>query len=152
MLAHYIEGGFNLFADIMAAKTEKEMRQLFSVELNGYWATHYTFSGASETPTRALGDRSIDIILINTVAPLLYARAELLDDNSFADRAIALLESLRPENNSIVQQFTFAGIDCRDALTSQALIELRRQYCEARKCLYCKIGHRLLTLAAHPGK
>lgn len=152
MLAHYIEGGFNLFANIVAAKTEKEMRQLFSVQLNGYWATHYTFAGASETPTRALGDRSIDILLINTVAPLLYARAEMLNDNTFADRAIALLESLRPENNAIVQQFTFAGIDCRDALTSQALIELRRQYCEARKCLYCKIGHRLLTLAAHPGK
>ena len=71
-----------------------------------------------------------------------------------SERAVGgeVLESLRPENNAIVQQFTFAGIACRDALTSQALIELRRQYCEARKCLYCKIGHRLLTLAAHPRK
>ncbi|MGN0213432.1 MAG: DUF2851 family protein [Muribaculaceae bacterium] len=151
MLAQFIDGGFNLFADILAAKTETDLRKLFSVELNGYWATHFSFARATEAQTRALGERSIDIILINTVAPLLYARGELLNDSSLQDRAIALLETIKPENNSIVQQFTFAGIPCRDALTSQALIELRRNYCEARKCLYCKIGHRLLSAAAHPG-
>lgn len=150
LLAQFIDGGFNLFANILAAETESDLRKLFYVELSGYWATHFNFSRASEAQTRALGERSIDIILINTVAPLLYARGDVLNDNSLQDRAIALLESIKPENNSIVQQFTFAGIACRDALTSQALIELRRSYCEAHKCLYCKIGHRLLSAAAHP--
>ena len=33
-------------------------------------------------------------------------------------------------------------------MMSQALIQLRRQYCEARKCIYCRIGHQLLAKAA----
>ena len=148
LLAHYIVGGFNLFADILAAADEAELRQLFSVKLSGYWANHFTFGKESTSDVRAMSDRSIDIILINTVAPLLYARGELVHDYQFTDRAVALLEGLKPENNSIVQQFAFAGIKCRDALTSQALIELRREYCEAHKCIYCKIGHRLLSKAA----
>lgn len=148
MLAHYVEGGFNLFADILGAKDEAAMRKLFSVKLSGYWSNHFTFGKQSESDVRALSERSIDIILINTVAPLLYARGELLHDDALADRAVALLEELRPEQNSIVQQFANAGIRCTDALTSQALIELRREYCEAHKCIYCKIGHRLLTVAA----
>ena len=72
------------------------------------------------------------------------------DNYATSDRAVSLLESLRPERNSIVATFTAAGIHCPDALTSQALIQLRREYCEARKCLYCKIGHRLLSVAASP--
>ena len=63
-------------------------------------------------------------------------------------RAVAVLEGLNPENNSIVANFVHAGIECRDALTSQALIELKREYCDARKCIYCKVGHWLLSQAA----
>ena len=59
-----------------------------------------------------------------------------------------MLESLKSERNAIVDKFTYAGIDSPDALTSQALIELKREYCEARKCIYCKIGHYLLSEAA----
>ena len=84
-------------------------------------------------------------MLINTVAPLLYARGEIMDDYTLIDRAVELLESLRPERNSIVANFALAGIKADDALTSQALIELRREYCDARKCIYCKIGHWLLS-------
>ena len=95
-----------------------------------------------------MSQSSIDIVLINLVAPLYYAYGELTDDYQMSDRAIALLESLRPEQNSIVATFTHAGIRCNDALTSQALIQLRKAYCDARKCIYCRIGHRLLSQAA----
>ena len=149
MLAHYVEGGFGLMHAILEAKGEQEMRDLFEVQLTGYWANHYTFGKPNSRPSRALSDSSIDIVLINTVAPLLYARGELTGDYGMTDRAVNLLQDLKPERNSIVTQFTWAGIDCPDALTSQALIELRRSYCEARKCIYCKIGHWLLTEAAH---
>ena len=149
MLARMVEGGFDLMNRILEATGEKELRSLFSMELSGYWSTHYTFGGApAEVPTRVLGNASIDILLINTVAPLYYAYGSKCGNYDIANRAIELLESLRPERNSIVTTFTNAGIKCPDALTSQALIQLRRQYCEARKCLYCTIGHHLLSIAA----
>lgn len=146
LLARFVEGGFSLMQSILDAHSEKELRRLFTVELSGYWASHYTFGGApSEVSARVLGNASIDILLINAVAPLYYAYGSRCGDYETAERAVTLLESLRPERNSIVATFTAAGIMCPDALTSQALIQLRRRYCEARKCLYCAIGHRLLS-------
>lgn len=148
MLAHYIYDGFRLMEDILNAKDEKELRELFSVELSGYWANHYSFGTESPYSQKALGNKSIDIILINTVAPLFYAHSMFTGDYDTADRAISLLESLKPEKNSITESFIRAGVKCEDALSSQALIQAKREYCDTRKCLYCTIGHQLLSQAA----
>ena len=148
MLAQFIEGGFRMMNRILEAEGEKEMRTLFEVELSGYWTKHYTFGKPNERATATLSRRSIDIILINTVAPLLYAYGELTGNYEMTDKAIKLLEDLRAESNSIVSHFVAYGIDCPDALTSQALVQLKREYCDARKCIYCKIGHHLLSKAA----
>ncbi len=148
MLAQFIEGGFRMMNRILEAEGEKEMRALFEMELSGYWTKHYTFGKPNERATATLSRSSIDIILINTVAPLLYAYGELTGNYEMTDKAIKLLEDLRAENNSIVAHFVAYGIDCPDALTSQALVQLKREYCDARKCIYCKIGHHLLSKAA----
>lgn len=148
MLAQYIEGGFRMMNRILEAEGEKEMRALFEVELSGYWTKHYTFGKPNERATATLSRSSIDIILINTVAPLLYAYGELTGNYEMTDKAIKLLEDLQAESNSIVSHFVAYGIDCPDALTSQALVQLKREYCDARKCIYCKIGHHLLSKAA----
>lgn len=148
MLAQFIEGGFRMMNRILEAEGEKEMRSLFEVELSGYWSKHYTFGKPNERATATLSRSSIDIILINTVAPLLYAYGELTGNYEMTDKAIKLLEDLRAESNSIVSHFVAYGIDCPDALTSQALVQLKREYCDARKCIYCKIGHHLLSKAA----
>ena len=148
MLAQFIEGGFRMMNRILEAEGEKEMRALFEVELSGYWTKHYTFGKPNERATATLSRSSIDISLINTVAPLLYAYGELTGNYEMTDKAIKLLEDLRAESNSIVSHFVAYGIDCPDALTSQALVQLKREYCDARKCIYCKIGHHLLSKAA----
>lgn len=147
MLAQFIEGGFRMMNRILEAEGEKEMRALFEVELSGYWTKHYTFGKPNDRATATLSRSSIDIILINTVAPLLYAYGELTGNYEMTDKAIKLLEDLRAESNSIVSHFVAYGIDCPDALTSQALVQLKREYCDARKCIYCKIGHHLLSKA-----
>ena len=148
MLAQFIEGGFRMMNRILETEGEKEMRALFEVELSGYWTKHYTFGKPNERATATLSRSSIDIILINTVAPLLYAYGELTGNYEMTDKAIKLLEDLRAESNSIVAHFVAYSIDCPDALTSQALVQLKREYCGARKCIYCKIGHHLLSKAA----
>ena len=148
MLAQFIEGGFRMMNRILEAEGEKEMRALFEVELSGYWTKHYTFGKPNERATSTLSRSSTDIILINTVASLLYAYGELTGNYEMTDKAIKLLEDLRAESNSIVSHFVAYGIDCPDALTSQALVQLKREYCDARKCIYCKIGHHLLSKAA----
>lgn len=148
LLAHYLHDGFRLMSAVVDAKDTKELRQLFNVELTGYWATHFSFGTSSEGSNRAISANAVDILLINTIAPLYFAYGESIDEYPVSDKAITLLEELKPENNAIVAQFAKCGIKANSALTSQALIQLRREYCEPRKCLYCNIGHRLLSIAA----
>lgn len=145
LLAHYIHNGFRLMNDILEASDNKALRALFDIQLTGYWMTHYALDGNTANKTSALSANSIDIILINTVATLLYAHGTATGDSAQCDKAINLLESIKPEQNKIVQEFKNAGLKCDNALTSQAMIELKRNFCEAKKCIYCKFGHHLLV-------
>lgn len=145
MLAQYIYGGFSLFARLCQADTIEQMRALFQVQLSGYWDTHYTFDATSPASTSVLGNPAIDIILINTVAPLLYTYGIHTVDTRYTDRAQWVWESLRPEQNNIIRRFAAAGIEARSALESQAVIQLHNEYCQNKKCLYCRIGHKLLA-------
>lgn len=148
MLAHFIKGGFNLMQAILVAADEKALRELFSVELTGYWATHYALGKESDMGARAMGNKSIDIVLINTVAPLYYAYSEINGNYEMGERAVSLLEQLPPERNSVIDAWNRAGIATPDALSTQAMLQLKREYCDARKCIYCKFGHHLLSIAA----
>ncbi len=145
MLAQYIYGGFSLFARICEAQEIDELRTLFQVKLSGYWDTHYTFDTTSPASTAVLGIPAIDIILINTVAPLLYAYGLYRGADKYIDRAQWIWESLRAEQNSIVRRFAAIGIEAHSALDSQAILQLYNEYCQNKKCLYCRIGHKLLS-------
>ena len=149
-LAALICRGFTIAADIFSVSSEADARRLFDIELTGYWSRRYNFNAESAPSVRALSQDSITLLIINVVAPMLYAYGQTFDDSSRMETAVDLLHSLKPENNTIVRLFTEAGIECRDAFTSQALVQLRRNYCEPRKCLYCRLGHRILSHKAVP--
>lgn len=148
ILAEMIHGGFRMMSNIIQASNEAEARSVFGLKLTGYWSNHYSFGPASPKTMRAMSDSSVSLLLINAVVPLTYAYGLSRNDTEMCDRAMNMLQSLPAENNSIIQLFARAGLSCKDALTSQALIQLRREYCETRKCLFCRIGHRLLAQKA----
>lgn len=148
MLAQMVYDGFSLFAKLCEAKSEEELRSLFSVRLTGYWCDHYTFGQSSPEGNMALGSSAVDIVLINTVVPLLYAYGIKTGNDEYLERSMSILESLKSEQNNIVRKFAGAGISLRTALDSQAVIQLNNAYCLQKKCLYCRIGHKLLAKAA----
>ena len=113
--------------------------------LTGYWSNHYTFGRESQETQAALGRSSVDIVLINTVAPLYYTYAETADDYDWTERAVALLENLKPEHNHVTRMFGNAGMKIDNAMVSQAVIQLRNAYCLPHKCLYCLAGHKMLA-------
>lgn len=147
-LAAMIADGFRIGYGITEVSTEQEARRLFAINLTGYWSRRYNFGPPSARSVRALSDSSISILIINVVAPVLYAHSIMSGSDEARERAIGLLQSLKPESNHITTLFAGAGVDCRNAFDSQALIELRNNYCNARKCLYCRIGHRFLAAKA----
>ena len=136
--------GFSHIAD------EESARGLFDVEINGYWINHYTFGTPSVYAPKAFSPESVTSLLINAIVPLLYAYGMYFGDDAKMAAAVAILQALPAENNSVTRVFTDFGVACRDAFTSQALIQLRRAYCEPRKCLYCRLGHRMLAAKTAP--
>jgi len=133
-----------LFSQILHAVEPDEIKTYFRIPPSPYWLTHYHFRATSPEKIKLLGEDSIRIILINTVVPVLFAYGSYTHQPSYCDRALSLLETLPPEKNHIVTLFSKAGMVPHSAGDSQGLIQLKREYCEKKKCLYCSIGFRLL--------
>ena len=76
---------------------------------------------------------------------MLFAYGRKTGQEEFCNRALHILETVKPERNTIVAEFTASGISPVSAFDSQALIQLRKEYCDKRKCLYCKIGYQILA-------
>ena len=144
-LAALLYGGTRMMGRLLEIRTPDDAYKMFAPPLTGYWCNRYSFGAPTVNTGTALSRTSINGLIINAVVPLQYAYALAHDDSSLADRAIALLESLPPERNVIIESFANAGLKSDNAFTPQGIIQLRRAYCETRKCLYCRIGHRMLA-------
>lgn len=80
------------------------------------------------------------LLLINTVAPLLFAYGRYTFDEERCEKAFALLEALPAEQNFITRSWQKAGLHADNAADSQALIQLRHNYCDRKDCLRCRFG------------
>ena len=148
-LAKACEGGFSMFSRICGcSKKVEDARRLFEWKLDGYWHSHFSFDVEARLVADTLSNNSVTLLLINVVVPLLYASASVRGDADQGEKALDILSELPGEENSITRQWRRLGIVAGNALRSQAIIQLQREYCEARKCLYCRFGHRLLRYSA----
>ena len=144
-LAAVLQQSKRLFSYILSIEDISLLRRFFHINASEYWQTHYTFNKLSIKRTKFPGNSSINTILINTVVPILFAYGKKNDLEKYCERALEILEELKPETNSIVAEFKKQGINPLNAGDTQALIQLRKEYCNQRKCLYCKIGYQILS-------
>ena len=86
----------------------------------------------------------IDNIIINTICPVLFAYGNYHDENKYKDKALKWLEETSAEKNSITKGFQELSIENKNAFDSQALIELKNEYCDKRRCLDCSVGNSIL--------
>ena len=135
-----------LFSAILEARSCGEVKKYFRISPSDYWETHYHFQYASPLKEKRIGENALNILLINAVVPLFFAYGLHNKQSEYCERAIRLLESIPPEKNIIISTFCNAGISVRHAGDTQALIQLKREYCEKKKCLYCRIGFQMLKL------
>lgn len=147
-LAAVLQQSRRLFSHLLAQEDVNRLRLFFHINASEYWQTHYTFGKPSSKRSKYLGDSSLDIILINTVAPILFAYGKRNDIESYCTRALNLLETIKPERNSIITNFKELGINSLNAADTQSLIQLKKEYCDKRKCLFCKIGFQILSSKA----
>lgn len=135
----YCEGGAD-FSRLLEAPDVKSLYALFHTAVTPYWRTHFSFGEASTESDKSLQQSSLNLLIINTAAPLLFAYGRKLMDEDMADRAFNLLEQLPAERNYITRSWQRAGLCVSHAADSQALIQLRQHYCDRKDCLRCRFG------------
>lgn len=137
----------HLFSRILYEKDSRQIMKMFSeIPLNTYWDTHFRFGQeCHQVSTVVLGDKSIDNILINTVAVFSFAFGLFQGNEKHMNKGLSILEKLAPESNSVIRRFIEIGFIPENAGHTQALLQLKKSYCDQKKCLSCGIGIKILN-------
>jgi hypothetical protein len=139
-----VAGG--LFSKVLEATDIKQINELFEVSASSYWDDHFVFGKKSRKMAKHTGSLAADILLINAVIPVIFVYGQSRNNPDISERAIGFLEEVAPEENVITSEWKSAGIVAESAFYSQALIQLRNEYCKKRKCLDCRIGNKIISL------
>lgn len=138
-----VTGG--LFSRVIEETDFRKLRKVFEVSASEYWDDHFVFGKESKNIAKSTGSVASDILLINAVIPVVFVYGKIRDDNEICERSLTFLEEINPEENSILSDWKKAGVEAGSAYDSQALIQLRNEYCKKRRCLNCRIGSRLIN-------
>lgn len=147
-LAALIHRSKFLMSSVIEAESASALRKLFMAEPSAYWEARYDFDKPAKKGSRALSEPSIDLLIVNTVAPFLYYLGTRAGMQEYVDKAQRFLESVKPEHNHITAIWQDLGFSARCAADSQGMIHLFRNYCSGRKCLQCALGNKLLAKSA----
>ena len=131
-------------SQLISCTTVKEARELLTTQATPYWETHYGFGSTSTKNSKWLSESSLNLLIINTAVPMLFAYGRHKSDERLCDRAFDFLEQLKAENNTIVRMWQQCGLPVQNAGDSQALIQLKTAYCDRKDCLRCRIGYEYL--------
>lgn len=134
----------NLFSKLMQLNIIEDFYKLFSVEVNDFWKEHYTFETESKKTLKKLTKSFVDLLLINTIIPLQFVYKQSKGEEVNEEDFFKLIKQIKPEKNSIIDKFSDLKIGVNNAFDSQALLELKNNYCTEKHCLQCAIGNHLL--------
>lgn len=133
----------NLFSLVMNSTSISELYQIFNLGVSKYWETHYNFDKESSKKMKKLSKSFIDLLVINTIIPLRFAYARS-QNKEITQELIDLATLIPAEQNVIIEKFKIFGLQVNNVYESQALLELKKNYCDHKKCLDCTIGHFIL--------
>lgn len=144
-LASLVSSGNFELERLLAIETVNEFSNLFSVPKIPYWQTHYDFDKAFDSvqSPKLIGKQSLEILAINFFVPLLFAYGKYTGNETLCDKAFNILENIPAEKNNIITHYHFL-LSPKNASETQALLELKANYCSKLRCLNCAIGSRLL--------
>lgn len=132
-----------LFASILLVKKKAEVYQLFESCASAFWDTHFHFNSLSPKRKKRLSRPFVDLLIINTILPVVFCHFKQLG-KEIPDVFFELIQDLASEENTIVSKFNDLKPVAKNAMHSQALIELKTKYCDKKRCLQCAVGNNLI--------
>ncbi len=137
----------NLFSKIMSTGQLKDFYELFDVSISAYWQTHYSFTATSKKYNKKLTKPFIDLLLINTIIPLQFMYLKHINELD-EEQLLNTVRQIKSEKNTIIDKFKLLNVISNNALESQALLQLKNEYCSKQKCLQCAIGNILINVSS----
>ena len=134
----------NVFSKAMELTNLEAFYNVFMVSSSSYWETHYTFGKSTKTSKKNLTKSFVDLILINTILPLKFCYSKHMSQDLEED-ILNISNAIVSESNSIVKTFYGLKQISKSSLHSQALLQLKSEYCDKNKCLQCAVGYTLIT-------
>lgn len=134
----------HLFSDVIKLRTREDLRKIFDVETSSFWKTHYTFLKPHAARAKKISGDFLDLLVINTILPLQFC---YLQKTGVGDPSsiLAIMQELKAEKNTVIEKFNKIRPGTgKSALHSQALLHMKKEYCDKNACLKCAIGNRLL--------
>jgi Protein of unknown function (DUF2851). len=135
----------SLFAAVLDASTTKSLHEILLADVSAYWQNHYTFGNPSPLKSKSLGRLSADVLIINTIVPFYFIYGKKTGKVEFQDKAMKFLEEIEAEGNAIVRLWKQVGIKPKNAFESQALLHLKSEYCDRKRCTECGIGVKIIS-------
>jgi len=133
-----------LFQKIPEMKRLADVVSLLTVSASDYWNDHYRFGKKSLGKRKSMGVASAHLIIINTIIPFVFVYGKQMSVQGMQQKALSWLEQLKPENNKIVRLYRDLGFPIQNAMHTQAVIHLKNNYCDPKRCLECRIGQKIL--------
>lgn len=140
-LATLYSNGRATMSAIADCNTTAEVRNLLQSRLEGYWTNHLQFGSTDTKGNPPMRNRQLDLLIINTVAPMLYAYGKHRNNQSLCNNAEDFLHNLDSEDNNIIRRWAAKGIEIGCAADSQAVIQLQKAYCNRHRCTECHLAY-----------
>lgn len=141
--AAFLSQNHSIFSLVNSISSFEEAKAKVQVSVSAYWNSHYNLDKTSRIKAKKMSEDFIELLVINAVIPLQYAYTNYLNQEK-TEELIGFLQELKPERNTILERFAQLGVSNTNAFDSQALLQLKKKYCEPKQCLKCAIGIQLL--------
>ena len=145
--ASLIHHRFPLAERILGTTSMAEMEQIFRTGASEYWTTHYLFGKSSPPKPKFPGEQFIATLIMNVVVPFLHALDKMVKGSIAGIQACEFLFQMKAESNQLIKNWARSGIRAKNAMESQALLQLYNVYCKQKRCLECQIGTSLMEAA-----
>lgn len=133
----------NLFSKIISFENVEDFYKTFAVCASDYWNTHYNFGVSSKESKKRITKSFLDLLIINTALPIKFSYA-VQQGQDASEEILKIASQIPTEKNGIVDKFNSLKNISKNAYQSQALLQLKSEYCDKNRCLQCAIGNSIV--------
>lgn len=140
LLSALLHKNQHCFNSLMEADSVEQLYEILNAEASEFWQSRYSIHQKNKLK---ITKETIDRIIINVLIPFMITWANEHSENRYLIKANNIIHQLKAETNYITRDFENAGLFSENAKQSQALITLKKKYCDTQSCIKCKIGQSL---------